>query len=69
MLALHSKAPDRLSHISVGIHSVETFRKSVGIRVHAVDVGNTGETMEKLKLVFKHDENRELKKVECNKAY
>jgi hypothetical protein len=72
MLALQSRVPDHLGHTSVGIDSAETFQQSVGIRVKAVDIGDTGETIEKLELVFEHDQNakgRESHQVERNKAY
>jgi hypothetical protein len=72
MLALQSKVPDHLGHISVGIDSVKTFQQNVGIRVSTVDIGDTGETIEQLELVFEHDQDasrRELKQVERNKAY
>jgi hypothetical protein len=71
VLALQSKVPDHLGHISVGIDSAETFQQSVGIRVKTVDIGDTGETVEKLELVFEHDQNskRESNQVERNKAY
>jgi hypothetical protein len=72
MLALQSKAPDHLGHISVGIDSVETFQQNVGVRVRTVNIGDTGEIVEQLELVFEHDRGasgRELKQVERNKAY
>jgi hypothetical protein len=72
MLALQSRVPDHLGHISVGIDSAETFQQSVGIRVKTVDIGDTGETIEKLELVFEHDQNAkgsESNPVERNKAY
>jgi hypothetical protein len=72
MLALQSKEPSDFGHISVGIDSMETLRRSVGIRVNTVNIGDTGEYMEKLELVFEHDDGhkkRALKKVERNRAY
>lgn len=72
MLALQSRNPGDLGHISVGLDSMETFRKNVGIRVATVSVGETGETEERLELVFEHDKENEkkgLKKLERNKAY
>jgi hypothetical protein len=72
MLALQSKEPSDLGHVSVGIDSMETLRRSVGIRVRTVDIQGTGEVREKLELVFEHDEEaekRELTKVARNKAY
>jgi hypothetical protein len=71
MLALQSKEPSDLGHISVGIDSMETLRRSVGIRVNTVNIGDTGEYREKLELVFEQDEGlkrRTLKKVERNRA-
>lgn len=70
MLALQSKEPDHLGHISVGLDSMETFRQGVGIRVSTSD--DVGEVKEKLELVFKHggeDNDRGLKKVVRNRAY
>ncbi|KAI8931208.1 hypothetical protein NX059_011557 [Plenodomus lindquistii] len=72
MLALQSRNPGDLGHISVGLDSMETFRKSVGIRVATVGVGDAGEMRERLELVFEHDRGNErvgLKKLERNKAY
>ncbi|KAF1849640.1 uncharacterized protein K460DRAFT_298249 [Cucurbitaria berberidis CBS 394.84] len=72
MLALQSKEPAGLGHISVGLDSMETFRKSVGIRVSTLDNGSTGQPVEKLELVFEDDEEAEkrgLLKIELGKAY
>jgi hypothetical protein len=72
VLALQSKDPNNLGHVSVGLDTMETFRRSVGIRAHTVAIADTGESSEKLELVFEHDEEnkkRSLKKVERNKAY
>jgi hypothetical protein len=62
-LALQSRKPDHLGHVSVGIDSVMTFNESVGIRVN---------TDNELELVFAHDPNfgkRGLRKIERNKEY
>jgi hypothetical protein len=72
VLALQSKEPDSLGHVSVGLDSMETFRRTVGIRVNTVPVRNTGETRERLELIFEHDkdaEKRGLTKVVRNRAY
>lgn len=72
LLALQSKEPDDLGHVSVGVDSTETLRRSVGIRVNTVTIPDTGERMQKLELVFEHDvqdKERILKKVERNQAY
>jgi hypothetical protein len=72
MLALQSKEPNHLGHISVGLDSMDTFRQGVSIRVNTVNIGDTGETREKLELVFDHDEETEkrgLTRVVPNKAY
>lgn len=72
VLALQSKEPDSLGHVSVGLNSMDTFRKTVGIRVNRVPVGDTGETREILELIFEHDEDTEkrgLTKVVRNRAY
>jgi hypothetical protein len=72
LLALQSKEPDDLGHVSVGVDSTETLRRSVGIRVNTVSIPDTGERMQKLELVFEHDvqdNKRILKKVERNQAY
>lgn len=72
VLALQSKEPDSLGHISVGLDSMDTFRKTVGIRVNTVPVGDTGETRERLELIFEHDEDTEkrgLTEVVRNRAY
>jgi hypothetical protein len=68
MLALQSKEPGGLGHISVGVDSMETFRKGVGIKVSSLDNNHTGQPVEKLELVFE-GENRELLKIERGKAY
>jgi hypothetical protein len=72
VLALQSKEPDGLGHVSVGLDFMDTFRKTVGIRVNTVPVGNTGETRERLEMIFEHDEDTEkrgLTKVVRNTAY
>jgi hypothetical protein len=72
MLALQSKEPAGLGHISVGLDSMETFRKGVGIRVSTLDNDITGQPVEKLELVFEDDEEgkkRGLLKIERGKAY
>jgi hypothetical protein len=72
ILALQSKEPDNLGHVSVGLDSMDTFRRSVGIRVATSKIADTGEDVGRLELVFEHDEGvkrRNLKKVERNKAY
>jgi hypothetical protein len=72
MLALQSKEPSDLGHVSVGVDSMDTLRRNVGIRVCQVDTGGTGEVKEKLELVFEHDEEAEkrgLLKVVRNRAY
>jgi hypothetical protein len=72
LLALQSKEPDDLGHVSVGVDSTETLRRSVGIRVNTVSIPDTGERMQKLELVFEHDvqdNKRILEKVERNQAY
>jgi hypothetical protein len=71
ILALQSKEPGDLGHVSVGIDSMETLHRSVGIRVNTVNIGDTAEHMEKLELVFEHDgeHRRTLKKVKLDQAY
>jgi hypothetical protein len=72
MLALQSKEPAGLGHISVGLDSMETFRKGVGITVSTLDNGSTSQPVEKLELVFEDDEEAErrgLLKIERGKAY
>jgi hypothetical protein len=72
MLALQPKKPDNIGHVSVGLDSVETVRRSVEISVNTSNIADTGEGIERLELVFEHDEGmekRDLKKVERNKAY
>jgi hypothetical protein len=72
MLALQSKEPAGLGHVSVGLDSMETFRKGVGIRVSTLDKDSTGHPVEKLELVFEDDEvaeERGLLKIERGKAY
>jgi hypothetical protein len=72
MLALQSKEPAGLGHISVGLDSMETFRRGVGIRVSTLDNDSTGQPVEKLELVFEDDEEAEkrgLLKIELGKAY
>ncbi|EUC27998.1 hypothetical protein COCCADRAFT_110268 [Bipolaris zeicola 26-R-13] len=62
-LALHSKKPDYLGHISVGLDSIKTMKEGVGIRVNQDN---------ELELVFAHDrdiEKRYLKKIQSNKEY
>jgi hypothetical protein len=72
IIALQSKEPDNLGHVSVGVDTMETLRRSVGIRVNTVNIADTGEHMQKLELVFEHDvqdKTRILEKVERNRAY
>jgi hypothetical protein len=72
VLALQFKEPDGLGHVSVGLDSMDTFRRTVGIRVNTVPVGDTSETREKLELIFEHDKDagkRGLIKAVRNKAY
>jgi hypothetical protein len=72
MLALQSKEPTDLGHVSVGVDSMDTLRKSVGIRVSTEEIQGTGEMKEKLELVFEDDEENEkrgLTKVVRNRAY
>ncbi|OAL55152.1 hypothetical protein IQ07DRAFT_638863 [Pyrenochaeta sp. DS3sAY3a] len=73
LLALQSKEPNNLGHTSVGLNSMETFRRNVSIRVKNVNIGDTGETREKLELVFANDnqetEQLGFSKVVRNKAY
>jgi hypothetical protein len=72
MLALQSKEPTGLGHISVGLDSMETFRKGVGIRVSTLNDDVTGQLTEKLELVFEDDEEtkkRGLTKIERGQAY
>lgn len=72
ILALQSKEPADLGHVSVGVDSVDTLRRSVGIRVSTEAIQGTGETKEKLELVFEDDEENEkrgLTKVVRNRAY
>lgn len=38
------KEPDGLSHVSVDLDSMETLRRSFGIRVDTVPIGDTGGT-------------------------
>ncbi|KAJ8106197.1 hypothetical protein OPT61_g9698 [Boeremia exigua] len=62
-LALQSSPPDHLGNASVGMDCLDTFNKSVGIRVNAED---------KLELVFAGDRDlgeRGLRKIERNVAY
>jgi hypothetical protein len=72
MLALQSRDPGHLGHISVGLEKSETFQQSVGIRVSSMNIRGTEETIEKLKLVFEHEqsnERRELSRIKRNKTY
>ena len=72
MSALQSKGPKDIGHVSVGVDSMDTLRRSVGIRVSTVEIQGTSETREKLELVFEHDEETEkrgLTKVVRNRAY
>jgi hypothetical protein len=72
MLALQSREPEGLGHVSVGLDSMETFRKGVGIRVSTLDNDSTGQPVQKLELVFEDDEvakKRGLLKIERGKAY
>jgi hypothetical protein len=62
-LALQSKKPDNLGHTSVGIDCLDTFTRSVGIRVNSDN---------ELELVFAGDqdvEKRGLRQIEKNQAY
>ena len=72
MLALQSKEPTNMEHVSVGVDSMDTLRRSVGIRVSTVNIQGTGKVREKLELVFEDDEENEkrgLTKVVRNRAY
>jgi hypothetical protein len=72
MLALQSRTPDHLGHVSVGMDSIDTFQEQVGIRVKTVQCDSTGELDERLELVFARDRDNEthrMKMVERNKAY
>ncbi|KAF2501890.1 hypothetical protein BU16DRAFT_450805 [Lophium mytilinum] len=63
LLALQSRTPDHLGHISAGVDSMDTYREAVGIRVSDGD---------ELELVFKHDRDygeRNLRKITPNRAY
>ncbi|KAF2265354.1 hypothetical protein CC78DRAFT_600093 [Lojkania enalia] len=61
MLALRSRQPWHLSHVSVGVETMQTFREPVGIRVNQD---------EDLELVFENDSSAvKLRHVEPNKAY
>ena len=72
MLALQSQPADNVKNVSVGIDTMNMFRRSVGIRVKT-EINEYSERIEeKLELVFadrKDVENRGLRKVERNKAY
>jgi hypothetical protein len=62
-LALQSRRPDHLGHVSVGIDSINTLAEPVGIRVN---------NQNELELVFAHDRDvnsRDLRKIERNKEY
>lgn len=72
MLALQSKEPAGLGHISVGLDSMDTFRKGVGIRVSSIEDEGTGQEVERLELVFEddvEDKKRGLAKLKRGKAY
>jgi hypothetical protein len=72
VLALQSKELEDLGHVSVGIDSIETLRRSVGIRAITMNVADTEEHIQKLELVLEHnvqDKKRMLKRVERNRAY
>lgn len=72
MLALQSREPTDLGHVSVGVDSMDTLHKGVGIRVSTEEIQGTGEVREKLELVFEDDEENEkrgLTKVVRNRAY
>ena len=56
ILALQSKEPAGLGHISVVLDPMETFRKGVGIKVSTIDDNGTGQAKEKLQLVFEDAE-------------
>jgi hypothetical protein len=62
-LALQSRRPDHLGHVSVGIDSINTLAEPVGIRVNSQN---------ELELVFAHDRDlgsRDLRKIARNKEY
>ncbi|KAH4547417.1 hypothetical protein HBH86_132950 [Parastagonospora nodorum] len=42
MLPRHPKEPDSLRSVSVGLESIETSRRSVGIRMHTVKIERGG---------------------------
>ncbi|KAH7357458.1 hypothetical protein BKA66DRAFT_445669 [Pyrenochaeta sp. MPI-SDFR-AT-0127] len=72
MLALQSKEPADLGHVSVGLDSMETFRKGVGIRFATVDDAGTCQLVEKLELDFENDKaakQRRLTKIKRGQAY
>lgn len=72
MLALQSQPADNVKNVSVGIDTMNTFRRSVGIRVKE-EIDEYSERIgEKLELVFadeKDVQRRGLRKVVRNKAY
>jgi len=64
-LALQSRKPTHLRHMGVDVHSMETFREMVEIRVNE---------REEVELVFVEGSRggepaRTLKKIEANKTY
>ncbi|KAF2203112.1 hypothetical protein GQ43DRAFT_479331 [Delitschia confertaspora ATCC 74209] len=62
-LALQAAKPDNLGYTGVGVHTMETFRKPVAIRVNEV---------QEVELVFVHDKAAQLRnmtKIVPNKAY
>lgn len=62
-LALQSKKPDYLGHISVGIDSIETMKE--GVRICANQDNE-------LEMIFAHDrdiDKRDLRKIQSNKEY
>lgn len=63
ILALQSRRPTRIENASVGVESMRTFEKPVGIWVNEVD---------ELEIVFASDRDLargELRKLVANKAY
>ncbi|KAF2999667.1 hypothetical protein E8E13_001067 [Curvularia kusanoi] len=61
MLALQSQEPDGLGHVSVGLNSMETFRKGVGIRVSKTEEDSSGVSQEKLELVLQDDKRSQVR--------
>lgn len=72
MLALQSQPADDVKNVSVGIDTMNTFRRSVGIRVKEEIDEFSEQIDEKLELVFADEKDvhrRGLRKVVRNKAY